>query len=73
MLGKSAGQADSKLAGGSGAPDNPCPSPAVAGLAAESSLVRGTEAGEIPLLVHTSLLCWGKQGWPSEFLGLSGS
>lgn len=56
-LGKSAGEPDIKLEGGSGAPNSPWPSPAVAALAAESSLIRGTEAGEILFLLQTSLLC----------------
>lgn len=56
-LGKSAGEPDIKLEVESGAPDSPWPNPAVAALAAEGSLVRGTEAGEIPLLLHTFLLC----------------
>lgn len=63
VLGKSAGELDIKLAGRSGVPGSPFPSPAVAGLAVESSLVRDTEAREIPLLLHAEPFCaGGKQG-----------
>lgn len=37
VLGECAGELDSEFAGGSGGPGSPCPSPAVAELAAESS------------------------------------
>lgn len=62
VLGKSAGELDSKLAGGSGVPGSPFPSPAVAGLAVESSLVRDTEAQNTFTSACRTLLCWGKAG-----------
>lgn len=71
VLGKCVGEPDSKLAGGTGALDSPCPNTGLWLLEVPWSEAQRQEKY---LYLYTLPFCaGGKQGWPSECSGPSGS